>query len=290
MSVADGATDVTASHSTGQPENSCQAAGYNHLTSPAKDAGQVIGNKLSVIIITKNEEENIRACLESVAWADEIIVVDSGSTDATVEICKEFGARVHVHDWPGFGVQKNRALGYAANEWVFSIDADERVPPELRAEIQSAMREGREDAYEIPRLSSFCGRNILHSGWRPDYVTRLFKRGAGRFSDDLVHERVIAAGSTGKLRQSILHESYRDTEELLAKINHYSTASALMLRKQNCTASLKKAVAHALWAFFRTYILRAGFLDGREGFMLAVSTAEGTYYRYVKLMLMADKN
>lgn len=245
---------------------------------------------LSVIIITKNEAHNIRACLESVKWANEIIVVDSGSTDETVAICREFTPLVYEHDWPGFGAQKNRALSYATGEWVFSIDADERVTPELRAEIQSAIREGQQDAYEIPRLSSFCGRFIHHSGWRPDYVTRLFKRGAGRFSDDLVHERIIIAGSIGKLRQSILHESFRDADELLAKINHYSTAGALMLRKKKCTASLKKAVAHALWAFLRTYILRAGFLDGREGFMLAVSTAEGTYYRYVKLMLMTDKN
>ena len=247
-------------------------------------------DKLSVIIITKNEAANIRACLESVKWADEIIVVDSGSSDATVEICRELGAQVHVHDWPGFGIQKNRALSYATHEWVFSIDADEQIPPALRVEIQSAMREGHKDAYEIPRLSSFCGRFIYHSGWRPDYVTRLFKRRAGRFSDDLVHERVIVTGSTGKLRESILHESFRDPEELLAKINHYSTASALMLCKNNRTASLKQAIAHALWAFLRTYILRAGFLDGRAGFMLAVSTAEGTYYRYVKLMLMTDKN
>lgn len=241
------------------------------------------------VIITKNEGHNIRACLESVTWADEIIVVDSGSADDTVAICREFTPHVYIHDWPGFGAQKNRALDYATNEWVFSIDADERVSPDLRAEIQSAMHEWHKDAYEIPRLSSFCGRYIHHSGWRPDYVTRLFKRGVGRFSDDLVHERVIVTGSTGRLRQPILHESFRNAEELLAKINHYSSASALMLHKKNRTASLKKAVAHALWAFLRTYILRAGFLDGREGFMLAVSTAEGTYYRYVKLMLMVDK-
>lgn len=244
---------------------------------------------LSVILITKNESANIRNCIQSVSWADEIIVVDSGSTDDTVAIARQMGARVYEHDWPGFGPQKNRALDYASKEWVFSIDADERVTPELRAEIQSAMSAGNKDSFEIPRLSSFCGRYIHHSGWRPDYVTRLFKRGMGRFTDDLVHERVIATGSTGRLRQSILHESFRDTEQLLAKINQYSTASALMLRNKNRTSTLKKAVAHALWAFLRTYILRAGFLDGREGFMLAVSSAEGTYYRYVKLMLLTDK-
>jgi glycosyltransferase involved in cell wall biosynthesis len=131
---------------------------------------------LSVIIITKNEEANIRACIESVAWADEIIVVDSGSSDATVEICRELGAQVYVHDWPGFGMQKNRALGYATKDWVFSIDADERVTSELRAEIQSALQGAQAVGYEIPRLSSFCGRYMHHSGWYPDYVLRLFRR------------------------------------------------------------------------------------------------------------------
>ncbi len=222
-------------------------------------------------------------------WANEIIVVDSGSTDDTLSICREFTAHVYHHDWPGFGAQKNRALSYASKRWVLSLDADERVPQELRTEIQSVMRDEREEAYEMPRLSSFFGRDIRHSGWRPDYVTRLFKRGAGKFSDDLVHERVIISGKTGRLRQSILHESFRDAEELLDKINHYSTASALMLRNKSRTASLRTAVAHGLWAFLRSYILRAGFLDGREGFMLAVSTAEGAYYRYVKLMLMTHK-
>ena len=244
---------------------------------------------IPVIIITKNEAANIRACLESVAWADEIIVVDSGSSDATADICKGFGAQVHVHDWPGFGAQKNRALGYATKDWVLSLDADERITPELRTEIESVLQNQRADGYEIPRLSSFCGRFMHHSGWYPDYVTRLFHRGAARFSDDLVHERVIVNGMTAKLKQSLLHESFRDLEQLLSKINQYSTASAQMLHQKNRTASLKKAVGHALWAFLRTYFFRAGFLDGREGFMLAVSTAEGTYYRYLKLMLLNEK-
>jgi len=138
----------------------------------------------------------------------------------------------------------------------------------------------------MPRLSSFCGRYMRHSGWYPDYVTRLFHRGAALFSDDLVHERLIVNGSVGTLRQSLLHETFYDLEELLTKINQYSTAGAHMLSEKNRTASLKKAVGHAVWAFFRTYIIRAGFLDGREGFMLAVSTAESTYYRYAKLMLL----
>ena len=243
--------------------------------------------KVSVIIITKNESANIRACIESVRWADEIIVVDSGSSDDTTEICRELGAQVYEHDWPGFGAQKNRALSYATHEWVFSIDADERVVPGLFAEIEKVLNDpDGHVAFRVPRLSSFCGRFMHHSGWYPDYVTRLFRRGTARFSDDLVHERLIVDGSVGKLRQPLLHETFRDLEELLTKINQYSTAGATMLHEKKKTASLKKAVGHAAWAFCRTYILRAGFLDGREGLMLAISTAEGTYYRYAKLMLL----
>jgi glycosyltransferase involved in cell wall biosynthesis len=246
---------------------------------------------ISVIIITKNEAHNIRSCLESVSWADEIIVVDSGSSDDTVNICKTLGAQVHVTaDWPGFGIQKNRALSYATCEWVLSLDADERVTPELHSEIDSAVNNPHgHSGFRIPRLSSFCGRYMRHSGWHPDFVTRLFRRGSARFSDDLVHESLIVDGSVGKLRQSLLHETFRDLDELLEKINQYSTAGALTLSKKNKTATLKMAVARAVWAFFRTYILRAGFLDGREGFMLAVSTAESTYYRYAKLMLLGKR-
>ena len=245
---------------------------------------------LSVIIITKNEALNIRECLESVKWADEIIVVDSGSTDATVEICRELTPKVYIHDWPGFGVQKNRALNYASQEWVLSLDADERVTPELRAEIVEAIRESKVQGYEIPRLSSFCGRYMHHSGWYPDYVTRLFIRRSGRFTDDLVHERVVIDGVVGRLKKNLLHESFRDLEQLLAKMNHYSSAGAEMLGQKGRDATLAQAILHGLWGFIRSYFLRAGFLDGAEGFMLAVSTAEGTYYRYAKRWLMQKRN
>jgi len=151
---------------------------------------------ISVVIITKNEEANIERCLRSVDWADEIIVLDSGSTDRTVEISQELGARVSVTaDWPGFGPQKNRALEQATGDWVLSLDADEWVTPDLREEILNVIS-GPEGAvgFRVPRLSSFCGRFMRHSGWWPDYVTRLFRRGAAKFSDDVVHERVIAEG------------------------------------------------------------------------------------------------
>jgi glycosyltransferase involved in cell wall biosynthesis len=248
-------------------------------------------HSLSVILITKNEAANIRACLESVAWADEIVVVDSASSDDTVAIAKELGARVYIHDWPGFGIQKNRALGYATKDWVLSLDADERVTPELREEIEAVLRtEPTADTYLVPRLSNYCGRFMRHSGWYPDLLHRLFKRGKARFSDDLVHERLIVEGDTGRLQGLLLHYAFDDMEEVLHKVNQYSTAGAAMMQRRGRKASLTGAVLRGIWSFIRTYVLRGGFLDGREGFMLAVSNAEGTYYRYLKLMLLNQKN
>jgi glycosyltransferase involved in cell wall biosynthesis len=246
---------------------------------------------LSVIIITKNEAADIRACLESVAWADEVIVVDSASTDTTADICREMNARVHViQDWPGFGPQKNRALSHATQEWVLSLDADERVTPELRREMEAVMREaGAAEAYDIPRLSSYCGKFMRHSGWYPDYVTRLFRRGRARFSDDLVHERLVVDGKTARLQRELLHYAFDGMEEVLRKMDQYSTAGAQRMHAQGRKASLAGAVLRGCWSFVRTYFLRLGFLDGREGFMLAVSNAEGTYYRYIKLMLLNRK-
>ncbi len=243
---------------------------------------------LSVIIITRNEAADIGACLESVSWADEIIVVDSGSTDDTAAICQALGAQVHVYaDWPGFGAQKNRALGYATGDWVLSLDADERVTPELRREIESITAQaGACAAYDIPRLSSYCGRFMRHSGWYPDCVTRLFRRGAARFSDDVVHERPLVEGETGRLKREMLHYAFADAEEVLRKVDQYSTAGAQRMHAQGRRATLAGAVVRGLWSFLRTYVLKLGFLDGREGFLLAVSNAEGTYYRYVKLLLL----
>ena len=243
--------------------------------------------RISVIVITKNEAACIARCLGSVSWADEIIVLDSGSTDDTVRICREYSAHVHQTDWPGFGPQKNRALEQATGDWVLSLDADEWVTPDLREEILNVIsRPDEAMALRIPRLSSFCGRFMHHSGWWPDYVTRLFKRGAARFSDDAVHEHVIVDGKTGTLHSPLMHETFVDLDELLGKMNNYSTLSAQEMHRGGKRSGLPMALARAAWAFLRTYFLRGGFLDGREGFMLAVATAEGTYYRYVKLLLL----
>lgn len=242
---------------------------------------------VSAIVITRNEEANIRECLASVAFARERIVVDSGSTDATAAIAREMGAHVvQTRDWPGFGAQKNRALDQATQPWVLSIDADERVTPQLREEILAVVDGAAgADAYAIPRRSSYCGQFMAHSGWYPDHVTRLFRRGSARFSDDVVHEKLVAQGRVDKLRNDLLHHSFPDLESVLDKLDRYSTAGAQRMHRQGKRATLSSAVLHGLWAFIRTYFLQRGFRDGRMGFVLAVSNAEGTYYRYLKLWL-----
>ncbi|MDD4913007.1 MAG: glycosyltransferase family 2 protein [Sideroxydans sp.] len=240
-------------------------------------------HSVSVILITKNEAANIRDCLQSVAWADEIIVVDSGSTDGTPEIAKEMGALVYVQDWPGFGPQKNRALAYASKEWIFSIDADERVTPALRAELEQVMQSGNADGYFCPRLSQFCGTFIHHSGWYPDYVLRLFKRGSGRFSDNLVHESVVLQGHSEKLKNSLLHYSYLTMSDVERKVEQYSNAAAQQMFESGKRASLGGALLSGGWAFVRTYLLRMGILDGLAGWRIASMNARTTYLKYRKL-------
>ncbi|MBI4937803.1 MAG: glycosyltransferase family 2 protein [Nitrosomonadales bacterium] len=238
---------------------------------------------LSVIVITRNEARNIRACLQSVSWADEIIVVDSGSTDDTVAVAREFTPQVYQHDWPGFGAQKNRALGYASKAWVLSLDADERVTPELRQQIEQAMGSAARDGFYLPRLSQFCGRFIRHSGWYPDYVLRLFKREKGRFSDDLVHESVMLQGSSGRLSSPLLHYSYMDKADVHRKIEQYAAAAALQMHRSGKAVSRADAPLRAGWAFLRTYLLRLGFMDGMAGLGIARMNARTTYLKYKKL-------
>ncbi|HUG21931.1 glycosyltransferase family 2 protein [Piscinibacter sp.] len=245
---------------------------------------------LSVILITRNEADNIAGCLASVAFADEWIVVDSNSSDATREIAGRFGAKVtRTDDWPGFGAQKNRALALASGRWVLSIDADERVSDELAAQIRRVV--GSDDAaagYELSRLSSFCGQWMRHGDWYPDRVLRLFRRGAGCFTDDLVHERLDVEGPTGRLKGDLLHDSMPSLDNAIDKMNRYTTGRALDKLRAGGKGGLAPALSHGVWAFLRCYLLRRGFLDGRLGFVLAVYVAEGTYYRYLKMGLLAQ--
>lgn len=249
---------------------------------------------LSAIVITKNEERVIGRCLASLAFCDEILLVDSGSTDRTLEIARGLNATVMLEpDWQGPATQRNRGLARARGKWCLLLDADEWVTPALRDEIVALLQADRsaprsEAAFRIPRSSSYCGQFMRHGGWWPDPVTRLLRRGAARFAGGIVHEHPVVDGAIGALTQPLMHESFRDLEQVLGKVNAYSTWGAQTLREQGKTPGLASAVAHGLWTFIRTYLVKAGFLDGRRGFMLAVSNAEGAYYKYVKAMLLAE--
>jgi glycosyltransferase involved in cell wall biosynthesis len=245
--------------------------------------------QLSAIVITRNEADNIGACLDSLGFCDETIVVDCGSTDATVDIARQKGARVELHEWRGFGPQKNYALSLAKGAWVLSIDADERVTGELASAIKAAIADDSADGWEFPRLSSFCGRQMRHSGWYPDYVLRLFRRGKASFDDVIVHERVICGGTVKRLRPPLIHHPVLRLEDALSRMDRYSTASAEAILASGRRVSFLTGIGHGLFSFLRTYVLRAGFLDGAEGFLLSVANAEGSYYRYMKVWLAARR-
>jgi glycosyltransferase involved in cell wall biosynthesis len=245
---------------------------------------------LGVAIITKNAAARLAECLAAVAFADAIVVIDGGSTDGTVEIARAHGARVlQEPDWPGFGPQKNRALDALDTGWILSIDADEVVTPELAAAIRAAIAAPAAEVYAVDRLSSFCGHWIRHSGWYPDWIPRLFKRGAARFSDDLVHERLVFTTPAQRLTGKLMHYSYEDFETVLRKLDAYSTAGAQQRHGAGKRGSFGKALARGAWAFVRTYVLRRGFLDGRAGFMIAMFNAETVYYRFLKLARLGTR-
>ncbi|MFZ4479680.1 MAG: glycosyltransferase family 2 protein [Rhodoferax sp.] len=248
--------------------------------------------QLSVIIITFNEAANIKACLESVSFADQVLVLDGGSTDGTTELARAMGAQVHVApDWPGFGRQKNRALDLARHPWVLSLDADERVTPELAGQIRQAIERGGSEAFQIPRLTQFCGRWIRHCGWTPDLVLRLFKRGSARFSDDLVHERVIVSqGVTSRLASPLLHFSYPTPSHYWRKLEQYSQAWARQRFERGQTTSMLRAALAGVVAFLRSYVFRLGFLDGAIGLAVCTMQAEAAFGKYFALYCLNQKN
>jgi glycosyltransferase involved in cell wall biosynthesis len=246
---------------------------------------------LSVIIITKNEQDNIKDCLESIKWADEIIVVDSGSTDKTKEICRKYTDKFYVKDWPGFGIQKQRALELATHKWVLSVDADERVTPELRDEIINKMaHDSNIIGYLIPRLSNYLGKDIYHAGWYPDYTLRLVKKQKSHFTEDIVHEKMVVDGSIEKLSNHFLHYPYKDIAHHMQKLNSYSSLSAEKMHASGRCISWPMILFKAFFGFVRAYILRKGFLDGWQGFVVSVSTALSVYYKYLKLKELKINN
>jgi glycosyltransferase involved in cell wall biosynthesis len=245
--------------------------------------------RLSLIIITKNEEAAIGRCIRSLPFADEVIVVDSSSTDRTVEIARGMGAIVIETDtFPGQGPQKNRAIDVSTGDWIFSLDADEWIEPPLAEEVRAAIeRHDDIDGYFIPRRSRFCGTIVRHSGWWPDYILRLFRRGAGRFTDHKIHMHVVVKGKTARLKNPIEHDSIADLADAAEKIESYAKGMSQELLAAGKKSSELKAVFHGLWAFFQTYVFRLGILDGRTGWMIAKYNCRYTYLKWKKV---ADGN
>lgn len=244
--------------------------------------------KLSVVIITYNEERNIARCLESVKRvADELVVVDSFSTDRTREICLRYGARFVEHPFEGHIEQKNYALTQATFQHVLSLDADEALSPELEQAVLAAKNNWQSDAYSMNRLTNYCGKWIHHSGWYPDTKVRLFDRSKAVWGGENPHDKIILSqGATLQhLRGDLLHYSYYTVTQHLGQINKFTDASSKALIRDRKTVSLPMVILKPLFRFFRAYILKRGFLDGPEGFIISVSSAESVYYKYLKLYM-----
>ena len=238
--------------------------------------------KLSVTIITLNEEGKIRDALESVKWADEIVVVDSGSTDKTVEICRGYTDKVFHNDWPGFVAQKNYATDKASHLWILSIDADERVTPELAKEIKDVLKSPKVEAYAIPRRVFYLGRWINYSGWYPDFKTRLFNRNVCRWEGEEVHEELSVKGKTDYLKGDINHLTFDNIAHHIKTMNSY-TSLAAMEQKGRADTSLLHLLFRPFFAFMKSFFMKQGFRDGMPGFIIAVAAACHVFYKYAKL-------
>lgn len=237
---------------------------------------------LSVVIVTLNEESNIRECLETVKWADEIIVVDSFSKDGTREIANRYTDKVYQLDRQGFGELKNCALSKAECDWVLSLDADERVTPDLAREIAKSIEKPSFEGYAIPRKAYFLGRWMRHGGWYPGHVVRLFRRERGRFTDDLVHESVIVDGRVGRLSENILHYTDPNLAHYMQKLDKYTSLAALELQKRGQSFTLPQLL-HPPLLFLKMYLFRRGFLDGLPGLILSLLSSFYVLLKYAKL-------
>jgi glycosyltransferase involved in cell wall biosynthesis len=240
---------------------------------------------LSVAIITKNEEVRIPDCIKSVAFADDIVVLDSGSIDKTVEIAKNAGARIFIEDWQGFAKQKQSAVNHCLSDWVLILDADERVPESTAGIIMTALKSCSKEttAFGFKRKNFLHGKWIKHCGWYPDRIVRLVDRRQGRFDDRFVHENWKTEGVVKMLETDIEHFSFRNYSEMIAKMEHYSTLAAKELLQSQRTANSFSPLWHGLWMFFRTYFLELGVLDGFDGFIISTLNAGGSFLKYAKL-------
>jgi glycosyltransferase involved in cell wall biosynthesis len=231
--------------------------------------------KLSVVIITKNAEKHIKNAIQSALFADEILVLDSGSTDETCDIAEKLGAIAEYQEWLGFGRQKNKAVELASNDWVFVLDADEQITEQLKDEIIETLKNPISDGFQIARLNNFFGKDIKTCGLYPDYTIRLFNRRKGAFNELPVHESVQIQGKVSKLKNHMTHMAYETIEEFIAKQNRYSSLNP---KKNN----IFKALFSPWWTFFKLYFIKRGFLDGKHGFIIAVLYSQYTFWKYIK--------
>lgn len=250
---------------------------------------------LSVAMIVKNEAHHLAQCLDTVtAWVDEIVILDSGSTDATQQIAEQYGAKFYQNtDWPGFGKQRQLAQQYVTSDYVLWLDADERVTPELRQSIQAAIaQDAPNTAYKIPRLSEIFGHKIRHSGWYPDYVIRLYRKDFAHYGDQLVHEKVElpANANIQKLQGDLLHYTYQNIHHYLVKSAGYAKAWADQREKAGKKATLWQGISHAVGCFVKMYVIRLGFLDGKAGLLLAILSAHSTFVKYADLWVRKQKS
>jgi len=242
--------------------------------------------KISVTIITKNEERKIRECLESVRWADEIVVVDSFSTDNTTEICREYTDKVYQLPWPGHIQQKNKAVDLASNKWVLSLDADERVTPELGKEILALQKSGLEKfgGYEIPRLVFYMGKPVLHCGWYPARKLRLFDKTKSRWGGENPHDRISCSGAVGRLKGDMLHYSFDNISAHMATIESFTSIAASERHKKGIKGTLFHLIFRPPANFIKMYFLKLGFLDALAGFIICVLSSFHVFVKYAKLL------
>jgi len=246
---------------------------------------------ITVIVPTFNEEGNLRACLESVTWADDIFVVDSFSTDRTLEIAREFTDHIVQHEYVNSATQKNWAIPQCTTDWIMVVDADERVTPELRDRIQGILAGGAEhDGFYLKRMTIFFGRLIRHCGWHRDYLIRLWRRGKGRYEDLHVHADVIVDGSVGRIEECLLHDTYKSFDHYLEKFGRYTTWSAQDLYDRGRRATWVNLTLRPAWRFVRMYILRHGFLDGKHGLILCSLATFSVFMKYAKLWDMRRRD
>lgn len=243
---------------------------------------------IAAVLIVKNEQAHLRACLETLSWVDEIVVLDAGSRDATLDIARAFTDKVVVNDdWQGFGVQRRRAEALVESDWILMVDADERVTAALRESILAALAAPEPAIYTLPRLSWCFGDFIRHSGWYPDRVARLYPRGRAGYDAALVHEKLENPEGlpVRDLQGDLLHYTYRDLRHYLEKSAHYAEAWAEQRRARGQRGSLGAGVVHAVGCFLRMYLFKAGFLDGRQGLLLALLSAHSTFAKYADLWI-----